>query len=79
MDDNYESSLDKIPFTKLKAAIESIERDYKKDFPDADINTLEVTFEYLTGSFYPNVLKNIQDSIKLAYTQGYKQALEEKI
>lgn len=36
----------------------------------------EISFEFLVGSCFPHVLKNIQEEIRLQYTKGYKEGLE---
>lgn len=38
----------------------------------------DVSFEYIVGSCFPNILKNIEDRIRLAHMQGYAQKLEDE-
>lgn len=67
--------LGRVPLKKLKAAIESLE----KHCPDG--KEISVSFEFLIGSFFPEVLDNIKDKIRTSYTKGYIDAtneLEEK-
>lgn len=68
-----DKSLATVKVKKLKNAIKSIERDFKGQ----PINTdeMEITFEYLIGSFFPQVMNNINETIKnerlKAYIEGY--------
>ena len=36
----------------------------------------EISFEFIVGSLFPDILKNIKDRIHLAYTQGYLEGLQ---
>ena len=36
----------------------------------------EISFDFIVGSLFPGVMKNIKDRIRLAYTQGYLAGLE---
>ena len=38
----------------------------------------EISFEYLVGSCFPNVLKNIKQALHTQYTNGYVEGLREK-
>lgn len=58
-----------VPLSKLKAAIAQIE-DHYRDTPER-LDDIEVTFEYLIGSFFPEVVKNVQDEANKQYTAGY--------
>lgn len=68
-----DKSLATVKVKNLKKAIKSIERDFKGQ----PINTdeMEITFEYLIGSFFPQVMNNINETIKnerlKAYIEGY--------
>ena len=37
----------------------------------------EISFEYLIGSCFPNVLKNIKQALHTQYTNGYVEGLRE--
>ena len=37
----------------------------------------EISFEYLVGSCFPNVLKNIKQALHTQYTNGYVEGLRE--
>ena len=62
-----------VKFTKLLAAISQIEDHYEHD--PARLNDLEVTFEYLIGSFFPNVVENVHAEANKQYTAGYLAGL----
>lgn len=38
----------------------------------------EIPFEYIVGSCFPDVYKNIQTVIRAQYTEGYLQGLNER-
>jgi hypothetical protein len=37
----------------------------------------EISFEYLVGSCFPNILKNIKQALHTQYTNGYVEGLRE--
>lgn len=37
----------------------------------------EVSFEYIVGSCFPDILKNIKTEIHTQYTKGYMEGLKE--
>lgn len=60
-----------ITYKKLKKIINNLE---KRNFRDEDM----VSFEYIIGSCFPNVYKNIQEKLKEVYTQGYIDGKEDR-
>ena len=58
--------LDTVKFTRLREVLNKIEKEYH-----GDINGLELSFEFLIGTFYPHVLKNIQNAIAHEHTLGF--------
>ena len=60
-----ETTLDTVKFSRLKHFIEQVEKECD------DAAELEITFECLVGSFYPNVLKNIQSALAREHTLGF--------
>jgi hypothetical protein len=64
-----------VKLTKVKAAIAQIEEHYK-DNPEK-IEDIDVTFEYLVGSFFPKIIDNINTKMNIQYTQGYIQGLQD--
>jgi hypothetical protein len=68
-------SYGKVPLTKLKAAIKQIEEHYEGS-PER-LENVNVTFEYLIGSFFPKIVENIDKRINDSYTAGYIQGKTE--
>lgn len=64
-----------VKLSRVKAAIKQIE-DHYKDCPER-LEDVEVTFEYLVGSFFPRIIDNINSRMNDMYTQGYLQGLNE--
>jgi hypothetical protein len=65
-----------VKLSKVKAAIESLEKQFA-DKPQI-LDNLEVTFEYLVGSFFPEIVTNINNEMNRQYTAGYLQRLNEE-
>ena len=68
-------SYGKVPLSRVKAAIKQVENHYI-DCPER-LEDVELTFEYLIGSFFPKIVENINKKMNEAYTQGYIQGLKE--
>lgn len=64
-----------VKLTRVKAAIKQIE-DHYQDCPER-LEDVEVTFEYLVGSFFPRIIDNINTRMNDTYTQGYLQGLQD--
>ena len=64
-----------VKLSRVKAAIKQIE-DHYQDCPER-LEDVEVTFEYLVGSFFPRIIDNINTRINDTYTQGYLQGLND--
>lgn len=64
-----------VKLSKIKKAIEQIEQHYI-DSPER-LEDIEITFEYLIGSFFPTIINNINDKMNRQYTEGYLQGLED--
>ena len=64
-----------VKLTRVKAAIKQIE-DHYQDCPER-LEDVEVTFEYLVGSFFPRIIDNINSRMNDTYTQGYLQGLQD--
>lgn len=62
-------NLDVVKLKTLKNAIKSIERDFAGQ--PINIDEVEITFEYLVGSFFPKVMNNINEYIKQEKTKSY--------
>ena len=66
-----------VKLSKVKAAIAQIEEHYQ-DCPER-LEDVEVTFEYLVGSFFPKIIENIQAEMNRQHTAGYLQRIEEEV
>ena len=64
-----------VKLSRVKAAIKQIE-DHYQDCPER-LEDVEVTFEYLVGSFFPRIIDNINSRMNDTYTQGYLQGLND--
>ena len=60
-----------VKYGLLKQVVNALD---KKGFNDDS----DVSFEYIVGSCFPDILKNIKDRIRLAHMQGYTQKLEDE-
>lgn len=58
-----------------KVTIEKLGKVYKAA---KKIGIKEVTFEYLVGSCFPNIMNNIKEEMRRQYTEGYANGLKEK-
>lgn len=65
-----------VKLSKVKAAMAQIEEHYQ-DCPER-LEDIEVTFEYLVGSFFPKIIENIQTEMNRQYTAGYLQRVNEE-
>lgn len=64
-----------VKLSKVKAAIKQIEEHYA-DCPEK-IDDIDVTFEYLVGSFFPTILENIDKEVNRQHALGYIEGLKE--
>ena len=69
-------SYGKVKLSRVKAAIKQIEEHYQ-DCPER-LEEVEITFEYLVGSFFPKIVANIQKEMNKQYTLGYLQRVNEE-
>lgn len=67
-----QTQLDTIRLSTLEKAIKKIK---KEIFPKKDC---DVSFEFLIGSFFPDIMNNIKNEFTRNYLEGYKAAKEEK-
>lgn len=64
------NELESVKLGTLKRAIKSIEKNFIGK-PINDIDNIDISFEYLIGSFFPKVLDNINNKIKEEKTKSY--------
>ena len=72
-------SLGSVKLTKVEAAVEQIKKYYEKT-PER-IEDIDISFEYIIASFFPDVFENIKNRLKdehtLGYIEGYTAKIEE--
>lgn len=66
--------LDTVKLCRIKSAVASIEKHFQ-DEPER-LEDVEVSFEYIIGSFFPNIWKKIQDTLKEEHTKGFIEGFE---
>lgn len=71
MSEQVVPNLDTVKFTRLREVLQKVEKEYQ-----GDINELELSFEFLIGTFYPHVLKNIQSALAREHTLGFIEGRE---
>lgn len=64
-----ESSYKQVPFRNLEAAIKKLKKYYKENGLHPE--TQEVSFEYMVGSFFPEIIKNIDERINRERTEAF--------
>ena len=64
-----------VKLSRVKAAIKQIE-DHYQDCPER-LEDVDITFEYLVGSFFPRIIDNINARMNDTYMQGYLQGLND--
>ena len=69
-------SYGKVKYAQVKAALDQIAEHYQ-DNPER-LNDVDISFEYLVGSFFPNIVKNIQSAMSQQYINGYIQGQKDK-
>ena len=65
-----------VKFERVKAALTQIEEHYK-DYTPEEINNIDITFEYLVGSFFPTILENMDNALKRQHARGFSEGLQE--
>lgn len=64
-----------VTLQELKKAIHQLETQNKKiNISDKEC---KVSFEYLIGSFFPQIVRNVYDEANKQYTLGYLDGLKE--
>ncbi len=69
-------SYGKVKYAQVKAALDQIAEHYQ-DTPER-LNDVDISFEYLIGSFFPTIVKNIQSAMSQQYINGYIQGQKDK-
>ena len=68
-------SYGKVSYARVKAALTQIEDHYREN-PER-LEDIEITFEYLVGSFFPEIINNINEKISKTFNEGYSQGLKD--
>lgn len=70
--ENKKKNLDTIKLSTLEKTIRRIKKEIapKKD--------CDISFEFIIGSFFPDIMNNIKNEFTRNYLEGYKAAKEEK-
>ena len=66
--------LDTVKLSRIKAAVASIEKHFEGEPPR--IEDIEVSFEYIIGSFFPTVWEKIQKTLSEEHTKGFIDGYE---
>lgn len=68
--------LERVKLDKLRRMIKSIERDYGGS-PEI-IDNMDITFEYIIASLFPNIMDNINKEFTHQYISGFNDRLKVK-
>lgn len=71
-----EHKLSTVKLSHIENAINSMKAHFK-DEPER-IPDIEISFEYIIASFFPDVWDNIQRALKDEHTKGYIEGLNEQ-
>lgn len=69
-----ERELDSVKLSRIKAAVASIEKHFE-DSPER-LEDIEVSFEYVIGSFFPKIWNKIQNTLREEHTKGFIEGFE---
>lgn len=64
-----------VKYKRVEAALKQIAQHYA-DTPER-LEDVDITFEYLIGSFFPEIITNINAQMNQRYTEGYIQGFED--
>ena len=66
-------SLSYVSINRIKKVIEKAEAYAKENLKGSEMN---ITFEFLISSLFPNIMKNIDEEMKHQYTLGFIEGLK---
>lgn len=75
MKDKNTKPIDTVKYSHFKKCLTSLERDFKGR-PEV-LDNIDISFEYVIGSLFPNILSNIENTFAQNYIQGYNKGLSE--
>lgn len=68
------NDIDYVSLARLERMVESLSKHpYLEDKEE-----IQVSFEYIVGSLFPDILDNIKDEITKSYIQGYNDGIKNK-
>lgn len=67
--------IDTVKYSHFKKCLTSLERDFNGR-PEV-LDNIDISFEYVIGSLFPNILSNIESTFAQNYIQGYNEGLSE--
>lgn len=71
MDNKKYVSYGSVPLGKIKRAIHQIEVDMRvRNLTAEQLDEVPVTFEYLIGSFFPEIVEKVHKEANIQYTKG---------
>lgn len=65
-----QENLDTVKLERIKRCVESIEKHFENE-PER-LQDIEISFEYIIGSLFPNVLNNIKNEMTKNYIAGFE-------
>ena len=68
--------LDVVSYQKFKKCLEILERDLKGS-PKV-LENLDISFEYIMASLFPNIFNNIKDAMAQEYIRGFNDGKDNK-
>lgn len=63
-------SIDTVKYSHFKKCLRALERDFEGQ-PKV-LDNIDISFEYVIGSLFPNILSNIQDEMSNQYIKGFR-------
>ena len=61
--------IDTVKYSHFKKCLRALERDFEGQ-PKV-LDNIDISFEYVIGSLFPNILSNIQDEMSNQYIKGF--------
>ena len=75
MKDKNIKPVDTVKYSHFKKCLTSLERDFEGR-PEV-LDNIDISFEYVIGSLFPNILSNIENTFTQNYIRGYNKGLSE--
>ena len=65
--------IDTVKYSHFKKCLRTLERDFEGQ-PKV-LDNIDISFEYVIGSLFPNILSNIQDEMSNQYIKGFRDRI----